>query len=64
MTKKHYEAIADCISYRLCLKHNHPHEIAKRLADYFASENPLFDRTKFYTACEIPKHKQKEMSQT
>jgi len=53
MTKKHYEAIADCIEYRLCAKDNHPHEIAKRLADFFESDNKLFDRTRFLTACGI-----------
>jgi len=53
MTKKHYEAIADCIEYRLCAKDNHPHEIAKRLADYFANDNKNFNRAMFLTACGI-----------
>ena len=53
MTKKHYEAIADCIEYRLCAKDNHPHEIAKRLADYFATDNKNFNRAMFLAACGI-----------
>jgi hypothetical protein len=53
MKKKNYEAIADCIQYRLCAKDNHPHEVAKRLADYFAQDNPLFQREKFLKACGI-----------
>lgn len=53
LTKKHYEAIADCIEYRLCAKDNHPHKIAERLADYFATENPKFNRAMFLQACGI-----------
>jgi len=53
LTKKNYEAIADCIEYRLCARDNHPHEIAKRLADYFAQDNPKFNRIKFLEACGI-----------
>lgn len=61
MTKKHYEAIADCIDYRLCSKHNHPHFIAYRLAQYFKSDNPAFNESKFYKACNIPDYKIKEI---
>ena len=57
MTKKHYEAIADCIEFRLCAKDNHPHEIAKRLADYFQTDNPKFDRARFLQACGIESNK-------
>lgn len=53
MTKKHYEAVADCIQYRLCAKDNHPHEIARRLADFFATDNKNFDRARFLEACGI-----------
>ena len=53
MTRKHYVAIAEIIAYRLCAKDNHPHEIAKRLADYFKRDNPKFDRERFLTACGI-----------
>ena len=53
MTKKHYEAIADCIQYRLCSSDNHPHEIAGRLADYFEIDNKNFNRERFLTACGI-----------
>jgi len=53
MTRKHYLAIADILEYRLCAKDNHPHEIAKRLADYFATDNGNFDRARFLEACGV-----------
>jgi hypothetical protein len=51
MYKKYFEEIADCIEYRLCAKDNHPHKIAERLADYFATRNKDFNRTRFLRAC-------------
>lgn len=48
MTKKHYEAIASAI------KTSHNLETAtKKLADYFSTDNPKFDRTRFLQACGI-----------
>ena len=52
MTKKHYEAIASI----LAIDTGYTREvaiIAERLADYFASDNPRFDRVRFLTACGI-----------
>jgi hypothetical protein len=59
MTKKHYEAIASILrksiqqSYTLGLDNSVEKYIAQYLADYFASENPRFDRVRFLTACGI-----------
>lgn len=62
MTKKHYEAIAESISYRMSMQYPADHAqygvttlrlLAKELADYFASDNPKFDRTRFLDACGI-----------
>lgn len=48
MTKRHFEAIA-------AILRDYPPakvmSIGLRLADYFASENPRFDRERFLTAC-------------
>lgn len=49
MTKKHFIAIA------AILKENHSpgqssHAVAAKLADYFETENPLFDRERFLAA--------------
>lgn len=63
MTKKHYEAIADVVC-RINLEYSGNTTIhkyvrtsnrvtARRLADYFATDNPRFDRDKFLTACGI-----------
>lgn len=50
MTKRHFIAIA------AILKSEHSpgqssQAVAIRLADYFANENPRFDRQRFLTAC-------------
>lgn len=50
MTKKHFEAIAQI------LRSNHSpgqssQAVATAMADYFASENPRFNRAQFLTAC-------------
>lgn len=73
MTKKHYEAIASVIAstYKNAKLYTAPNYkntarercesievIAVRLADYFASDNPKFDRQRFLAACGI------EQSQT
>jgi uncharacterized protein (DUF1800 family) len=68
MTKKHYEAIACIIKstynnaklYNGTMYRDTASErletieiIVSRLADYFASDNPKFNRTKFLQACGI-----------
>jgi len=55
MTKKHYERIAFIIhTARTSVpKHNHEWWIAENLADYFATDNKNFDRTRFLQACGI-----------
>lgn len=56
MTKKHYEAIAkifahhsteyaSCEAYKVIT--------CKLLADYFAQDNPKFNRDRFLTACGV-----------
>ena len=47
MTKKHYEAIAEIVmTYR-------KEAIPEKLADYFAQDNPRFNRDMFLAACGI-----------
>ena len=57
MTKKHYEAIAEILFHpnnstidyiKLASR-----EISEDLADYFATDNPRFNRTRFLTACGV-----------
>ena len=60
MTKKHYEAIAAIIGQAATYpKHNHLWMIREDLADYFATDNPKFNRTRFLQACgiELPDEK-------
>jgi len=62
MTKKHYEAIAASVR-RAHLQHQgfniHLRPVqsmslyAGNIADYFASENPRFDRARFLKACGV-----------
>jgi len=65
MTKKHFKAIADIIYIQhkeYISQYNKDNnyadgygqscqDIANELTDYFAKENPRFDRDKFLTAC-------------
>jgi hypothetical protein len=55
MTKKHYEAIAAAFHAYISTNTgtNIAKPIAKDLADYFAAENPKFDRERFLAACGI-----------
>ena len=64
MTKKHFEAIAAIIKSDLDALSDVSgpaaesareacENIAVGMADYFASENPRFDREKFLTACGV-----------
>ena len=63
MTKKHYTAIANIIRLQLRSADNHTRKehreieryadesTAHQLADYFATDNPRFNREMFLTAC-------------
>ena len=55
MTKKHYEAIAAAFHAYIATGTgvNIARPIAKDLADYFATDNPKFDRARFLQACGI-----------
>lgn len=55
MTKKHYEAIAAAFRAYIATNTgaNIARPIAKDLADYFATDNKNFDRTRFLQACGI-----------
>lgn len=54
MTKKHYEAIAAMFKpYMVHPTQNVARPLVKDLADYFATDNKNFDRTKFLTACGV-----------
>ena len=54
MTKKHYEAIANIMKgYIPNAKSKSFKYIAEDLADYFAQDNPKFDRERFLNACGI-----------
>lgn len=58
MTKKHFISIAKIISERLNNVQNldtqlEAMNLASKLADYFAQENPHFDREKFLSACGV-----------
>lgn len=65
MTKKHYEAIAAIIAstyrnaalYKDAGRTDTLETIAARLADYFATDNKLFDRSRFLAACGIESDK-------
>jgi hypothetical protein len=56
MTRKHFEAIASIIKANLDIS-DHMVErqaikvVAMDMADYFAGQNPLFDRQRFLKAC-------------
>jgi len=44
--KKEYKAIAEILKYN-----TEKQDIIDKLADYFASDNPNFDRERFIDAC-------------
>lgn len=58
-TRQHYKAIAEIV--KLCsgpdIHHGyqttHTADLVDGLADYFAQDNPRFDRAKFRAACGI-----------
>ena len=59
-TRQHYKAIAEIVKKNTD-RHDHPQfnywdamgtdDFCDELADYFAADNPRFDRTKFLEAC-------------
>ena len=57
MTKKHYTAIAAIL--KIARANSNPNQhmmvdvILIDITDYFATDNPLFNRAKFLTACGI-----------
>lgn len=58
MTRKHFEAIAKIINARLAwadaVQYGYidaTQKIANEMADYFATQNPNFDRARFLKAC-------------
>lgn len=54
LTKKDFKAVAEIIDYdgdRHYYDRHTCEEIAKQLADYFATQNPRFDRERFMKAC-------------
>ena len=64
LTKKHFKAIAEIVSESqdlVCaddlahlstgLWRIKPHDFCNKLADYFAADNPQFDRERFLSAC-------------
>ena len=56
LTKKDFKAIAEIIKRNNCWKEEYYTEkIAKAFADYFATQNPRFDRERFMQACELIK---------
>ncbi len=56
-TRTHYKAIAEIVRHTatsVCKFENLFHTpLANELADYFAADNPRFDRARFLTACGV-----------
>lgn len=60
LTRKHFQAIADCVSETLA---THPdsdvetlHNVATELARMCKASNPRFNRERFLDACNLPPH--------
>lgn len=53
LTKKNYEAIAKILQPTLTYSLDDLSPIAHNLADYFQTDNKLFDRARFLQACGI-----------
>ena len=53
MTKKHFESIAQSINTQTTAEGwaVHKEGLIQRLADFFETQNPLFDRCRFIKAC-------------
>ncbi len=55
-TRTHYKAIAAIVNIDYdqdCNEYGARVDMAEKLADYFASDNPRFDRERFLTACGV-----------
>ena len=55
MTKKHFKAVANIIARATIVQERTKLDkdyVVEQLGNYFANNNPRFDRNKFYTACE------------
>lgn len=57
MSKKDYEAIAAIIAAHPANASAEVRSVGWQLADYFAAENPRFDRAKFLAAAHIYQEK-------
>ena len=62
MTRKHFKAIAEIISNERINWGDSPNppnsaldHVVEALSEYFASENPNFDKDKFWDACKFGK---------
>ena len=53
MTKKHFESVAKSINIQTTAQgwSVHKEGLVQRLADFFETENPNFDRDRFYKVC-------------
>jgi hypothetical protein len=55
LTRKVYEAQAAIIKKHVpTAGRDHCYELATDIANYFANDNPRFDRTRFFEACGFP----------
>lgn len=54
-TKRHYEFTAQSLRERIPSA-QYRADIAEALADIFASDNPAFERWRFYTACQVTEY--------
>lgn len=56
LTRKHFQRIAGILrreTYHVVIRTDAVKQIAEQLADYFAEENPNFDRKRFLEACGV-----------
>lgn len=60
MTKKHYEAIAKIVAVQDDKEAYILYPIINDLADYFQTDNKLFDRSRFLQACGVEKRQCKK----
>ena len=50
LSKKHYKAIAEILELN-CRDKEDKVVLVERFSDYFKKDNPLFNESKFYQAC-------------
>lgn len=58
MTKKHFEAIAAIFADHPAIASAEVRSLGWQMADYFATQNPNFDRARFLAAAGIYKEQQ------